>query len=81
VIVANIGGDAFALASIADAHQLLEILERAKLVEEGTVSQNYDRRYFLTDGFRRDTEIKIVAHEALTREEFNQLREKNGVPA
>lgn len=81
MIVANIGGDAFALASIADAHQLLEILERAKLVEEGTVSQNYDRRYFLTDGFRRDTEIKIVAHEALTREEFNQLREKNGVPA
>lgn len=81
MIVASIGGDTFAIASLQDAHSLLEILERARPVEEGTVSKNYDRRYYFTEGFRRDTEIKVVAHELLTQEQFNELRERNGVTA
>lgn len=81
MIVATIGGDAFAIASLQDAHALLEILDRAKPVEEGTVSKSYDRRYFVTEGFRRDVEIKIVAHELLTATEFKDLCARNGVTA
>lgn len=81
MIVATIGGDAFAIASLQDAHGLLEILNRAQPVEEGTVSKSYDRRYFVTQGFRRDVELKIVAHDALTQQQFKELCEKNGVTA
>ena len=81
MIVATIGGDAFAIASLQDAHGLLEILNRAQPVEEGTVSKSYDRRYFVTEGFRRDVEIKIVAHELLTAEQFKELCQRNGVTA
>lgn len=79
MIIATIGSDQFALASLEDAHQLLQILDRAKGVDDGYVDKDYDRRYYLTTGSRREVAIKVVGGELLTQEQFNELRRTNGV--
>lgn len=82
-IIANIGGEQFALTSLDDANTLLQILERAKPVDDGYVTKDYDRVYFELDkdSRRREVEIKVVRGELLTQAQFEAKRAENGVTA
>lgn len=83
MIVASIGGELFALDNLADANTLLEILSRAKAIDDGYVNKDYDRAYFeLPAGSRRrDVEIKVVRAELLTQDRYAALRNENGMTA
>jgi hypothetical protein len=83
VIIANIGGEQYALETLADANVLLEILSRAKPVDDGYITKDYDRVYFELSkaNRRREFEIKVVRGELLTQEQFDAKRAENGVTA
>lgn len=83
MIIANIGGEQYALETLADANVLLEILSRAKPVDDGYITKDYDRVYFELSkaNRRREFEIKVVRGELLTQEQFDAKRAENGVTA
>lgn len=83
MIIANIGGEQYALETLADANALLEILSRAKPVDDGYITKDYDRVYFELSkaNRRREFEIKVVRGELLTQEQFEAKRAENGVTA
>lgn len=83
MIIAKIGGEQYALETLGDANVLLEILSRAKPVDDGYVTKDYDRVYFELDknSRRREVEIKVVRGELLTPAQFEAKRAENGVTA
>lgn len=83
MIVAHIGSQTYALESLADANTILEILGRAKVVDDGYITKDYDTAYYERSNGSRgaDVAIKIVRAELLTKEQFDELRARNGVTA
>lgn len=72
MLIASIGSDQFALASLDDATQLLAILNRAKVIDDAYVGDF--RRVLYEKKAHFGIKVEVATQELLTQEQVDELR-------